>query len=185
MAAPQGWEQRTTHFGFDLVRLIVLERLGPDGAADVIDEDIDATEALDGRRHDAAAFGVLLKVGGQGQDLGDATQLLLQFEDQFRTVDQHQACAFGGHAFGDPTADALCGTGDQGDFFVEALSAHIYLIQIRGPDAAPCRSGLARDGGVTDASRCSNRGQARSYRLAHTTITQRWPRISRSRNSSA
>src|SRR5690606_18810158 len=40
VAAPQRGKQRAAHFSLDFVLLVMLERLGPDGAADVVDQDI-------------------------------------------------------------------------------------------------------------------------------------------------
>ncbi|MNZ71921.1 hypothetical protein D3C78_902880 [compost metagenome] len=126
MATPQGREQRTTHLGLDLRCLVVLERFGPDGAADVVDQHIEAPEALDGGLHHPAAFVVLLKVGGQGQHLSGRGQLLLHFEHQLGTIHQDQLRPFGCHALGHPLPDALGSAGDQRDFFVK--SVHVYLI---------------------------------------------------------
>ena len=101
----------------------MLERLGPDGPADVVDQDVQATKTFNGGLHHALAFAVLLKIGGQREAV--LAQLLLQFEHQFGAVDQDQPRTFGRHAFGDPPADALGGAGNEGDFFVE--SVHVYL----------------------------------------------------------
>ncbi|MNP86693.1 hypothetical protein D3C76_1870810 [compost metagenome] len=60
----------------------MLERLGPDRTADIVDQHIEAPEMLDGGLHHAAAFFVLLEVGGQGQDLSGRRQLLLHLEHQ-------------------------------------------------------------------------------------------------------
>ncbi|MNP13119.1 hypothetical protein D3C76_1053870 [compost metagenome] len=99
----------------------MLEWLGPDGPADVIDQHIESTETLDGALHDPVAFLVLLKVGGQGQDLAVLRQLLLNLEHQLGAIDQDQLRAFSGHAFGHAPTDALGGAGDQRDFFVESV----------------------------------------------------------------
>jgi hypothetical protein len=48
-AAPQGWEERAAYFGLDLVLGVELEGLGPDGAANVVDQDVDAAKAGSGR----------------------------------------------------------------------------------------------------------------------------------------
>ena len=99
----------------------MLEGFGPDGAADVVDQHVEAAETLDGGGHDAFAFGVLLKVGGQGQHRVLGGQFGLEFEHQFGAVHQDQAGALLGQALGDTPADALGGAGDQGDFVWEAV----------------------------------------------------------------
>ncbi|MNH10600.1 hypothetical protein D3C79_700830 [compost metagenome] len=78
MTAPQGGKQRAAYFGFDLCRFVVLERLGPDGPTDVIDQYVEATETLYRKRYYSTAFAVLLKVGGQAQHT-----VTLQFMHQF------------------------------------------------------------------------------------------------------
>ncbi|MCY1297774.1 hypothetical protein D9M70_472260 [compost metagenome] len=121
MAAPEGGEQRAAHFGLDLVLLVVLEGLGPDGPAHVVDQDVQAAEALHGGGGHPVAFGVLLEVGGQGQHLGALPQLVLQFEDQLGAVHHHQARALLRQPLGDPAADALRRAGDQRDLVLESV----------------------------------------------------------------
>lgn len=56
----------------------MLEWLSPNGAANVVDQNIQTTEALERRRHHPLALGELLKVGGQGQHLSDSDQFVGQ-----------------------------------------------------------------------------------------------------------
>ncbi|MCY1366365.1 hypothetical protein D9M69_532580 [compost metagenome] len=106
--------------------LVVLERLGPDGPADVVDEDVQAAEALHGRRHDALAIGVLLEVGGQRQHLTALPLGVQQFVDQLGAIHRRHLRAFFEQSLDDAATDALGGAGDQGDFVVESL-AHVSL----------------------------------------------------------
>ncbi|MNL62283.1 hypothetical protein D3C87_1862920 [compost metagenome] len=103
----------------------MFERLGPDRAADVVDQHVQAPEALDGGLHHPAAFFVLLKIGRQGQHLAARRQCRLHFEHQLGAIHQDQLRALGCHALGHPAPDALGGTGNQRDFFVK--SVHVYL----------------------------------------------------------
>ncbi|MOA08499.1 hypothetical protein D3C78_1282710 [compost metagenome] len=105
----------------------MFERLGPDRPADVIDQHIEASEALDRGLHHPTALLVLLKVGGQGQYLGGWRQLLLDFEHQVGAIHQDQLRPFGGHTLGHPPPDTLGCAGDQRDFFVK--SVHVYLMK--------------------------------------------------------
>jgi hypothetical protein len=54
MAAPQGGEQRAAHFGLDLLHFVVLEEACPDGAANVVDQDVEAAEGSTARAMTAA-----------------------------------------------------------------------------------------------------------------------------------
>ncbi|MNP70684.1 hypothetical protein D3C76_1669490 [compost metagenome] len=93
----------------------MFERLGPDRAADVVDQDVEAAEGFDRRGHDAGAVGVLFEVGGEGQHAFAG-----QFVDQFGAVYCHHLRAFGLEPPAHATADALGGAGDQGDFLMES-----------------------------------------------------------------
>ncbi len=120
MAAPQGREQRATHLGLDLVLQVMLEGLGPDGSADVVDEDVETAETLFRGIHNPMAIGELLEVGGQGQDVSALPQLIGQFMDQFGTVHGHQPAAFLGESLGDTATDALGRAGDHRDLVVKS-----------------------------------------------------------------
>lgn len=100
----------------------MLEGLGPDGAANVVDQNVDTSETHLGGSHDAGAFGVLLKVGGK-----DQRPLMLQFMHEFRAVDRHQPGALFQQALGDTPADALGGTGHQRNLGVETWSHGGFL----------------------------------------------------------
>ncbi|MNP01654.1 hypothetical protein D3C76_934780 [compost metagenome] len=144
MAAPQGGEQRTAHFRLDLLDFVVLERLGPDGAADVVDEDVETAECVDRGGHHAGAIAVLFEVGDQREHA-----LPGQFVNQFGTVYRHHVCAFGLELPAHATADALGGAGDEGDFALESW-VHVLFSDIRewGRFAAPRRLRLLLRGAV-------------------------------------
>ncbi|MCY1214528.1 hypothetical protein D9M72_263430 [compost metagenome] len=121
MAAPEGGEQRTAHFGLDLVFLVVLVGLGPDSPAHVVDEDVQPAEALHRGGGDAMAFGEPLEVGGQGQHPAVRAQLVLQLEDQLGTVHGNHPCTLLHQPLGHAAADALRRAGDQRDLVLESL----------------------------------------------------------------
>jgi len=98
----------------------MLERLGPDGAADVVDEDVQPAKALDGGLHDLLAVGAFFHVGCQREHFGGRSeQFIAQLIDQIGAVDQHQAGAFGGQAQGHAAANALGRAGDHRDLVVK------------------------------------------------------------------
>ncbi|MCY1446011.1 hypothetical protein D9M71_625520 [compost metagenome] len=100
----------------------MFERLGPDGAADVVDQDVQPAETLDGLGDHALALGEAFQVGGQGQHVAVLARLVEQFVDQLGAVHRHQPCALFQQPLGDAAADALCGAGDEGDLVFESLS---------------------------------------------------------------
>jgi len=97
----------------------MLEGLGPDGAADVVDEDVDAAEALHGLGHHALGVGVALQVGGQRQQPIGSTREAAQFMDQLGAVHRGHPAALFQQPLDDAPADALCRAGDDGDLVVE------------------------------------------------------------------
>ncbi|HEY0916050.1 MAG TPA: hypothetical protein VGE22_14345 [Solimonas sp.] len=113
----RGGEQRAAHLGLDLRRFVVLEGLGPDGAADVVDQDVETAEALDRRAHHALAVAGLFQVGSQAQH----AFMLGQLEHQLGAVHRHHLRALLQQPLGDAAADALGGAGDHGDFVLETL----------------------------------------------------------------
>ncbi|MNE33675.1 hypothetical protein D3C80_1273600 [compost metagenome] len=116
VAAPQGGEQRAAHLGLDLLDFVVFEGLGPDGAAHVVDQDVQAAMGFHRTGHDPGAIGVLFQVGGEGEHA-----LASQFVDQLGTVYRDHVCAFGLEPPAHAPADALGGTGDQGDLALESV----------------------------------------------------------------
>ncbi|MNP41831.1 hypothetical protein D3C76_1355550 [compost metagenome] len=100
----------------------MFERLGPDGAADVVDQDVQPAETLDGLGDHALALGEAFQVGGEGQHIAGLAQLVEQFMDQLGAVHRDQLRALFHQPFGDTAADALGGAGDQGDLVFESLS---------------------------------------------------------------
>lgn len=120
VAAPQRGEQRATHLGLDLMFLVMLEGLGPDGSTDVVDEDVETAETLFRGIHHPMAIGELLEVGGQGQDFGALPQLIGQFMDQFGTVHGYQPAAFLDESLGDTATDALGRAGNHRDLVLKS-----------------------------------------------------------------
>ena len=108
MAAPQGGKQRATHFRFDFFDPIVLERFGPDRAADVVDQDVEAAKGGHGRGHNTGAVLVAFQVSRQGQHARP-----FQFVHQLGAVNRNHLCALAQQAFAHTAADALSGAGDQ------------------------------------------------------------------------
>ena len=62
MAAPERWHQRAADLRFDLLRLEAIVRSHSDCAADVVNENVDASEALDRFGHSPCGPLVRLKV---------------------------------------------------------------------------------------------------------------------------
>jgi hypothetical protein len=97
-AAPQGGEQRAADLRFDLGFLVVLEGLGPDGAADVVDQHIDAAKAGQSLGGHGLGAGEGLQVGLEGVGGAscrhDAGNDLLH---QRRAVHRQHPAALGGH----------------------------------------------------------------------------------------
>jgi hypothetical protein len=151
----------------------VLERLGPDGAADVVDQDVEAAEGFHRTGHDPGAIGVLFQVGGEGEHA-----LASQFVDQLGTVYRHHLRAFSLQPPAHAPADALSGTGDQGDLALESV-VHMQISSSREtlwqqlscskPERLRdhCGSGLAREHGRSPCHppRSLLRGLARSHRV--------------------
>ncbi len=100
--------------------LVMLEGLGPDGSANVVDEDVETAETLFRGIHHPMAVGELLKIGGQGQYLGALPQLIGQFMDQFGTVHGHQPATFLDESLGDTATDALGRAGDHRDLVLKS-----------------------------------------------------------------
>ncbi len=117
MAAPQRREQRAAHFGLDFSLGVMLERLGPNGPADVIDQHVDAPETGRGGGHHPRALAVLFQVGGQQQ-----RSLMLQFMHKLGAIHRDQPGALLQQALGDTPADPLGSAGDQRDLVVKPLS---------------------------------------------------------------
>ena len=132
VTAPQGGEQRAAHFGLDLVFLVMLKRLGPDGAAHVVDEDVQPAKALHRSGHDALAIGTFFHVGRECQHVGRrGSQFIAQLEHQIRAVDQHQAGALGGQAQGHAAANTLGRPGDHRNLLVKTWIHDDYLKKAR------------------------------------------------------
>ena len=120
-AAPQGGEQRAAHFGLDLGFFVELEGLGPDGAADVVDQHVDTLELAQGLGNHGLGAGEGFEVGLEGCSLAlGGLDLLDDFIDQVGTVDGQHLAAFGRNLHRDAPADALGGAGHDDDFFLEA-----------------------------------------------------------------
>ncbi|MNJ75079.1 hypothetical protein D3C77_721170 [compost metagenome] len=94
----------------------MLERFGPDGAANVVDQHIKAAEMLHRRSHYPAALAVLFKIGGQTQHA-----LALQFMHQLRAIHGHQRRAFCKQTLAQTTADPLRRAGNQRDLVGESV----------------------------------------------------------------
>lgn len=92
----------------------MLERLGPNGPADVVDENVEAPEPCIGGGHHPRAFGVLFEVGGEQQ-----RALMLQLMHEFRAIHRHQPGALLQQPLGNTAANALGRAGDQRDFVSE------------------------------------------------------------------
>src|SRR5690606_32291423 len=119
---PQRGKQRAAHFGFDLVFQVMLERLGPDSAADVVDQNVDTSETLLRHSHHPMTVGKPLKIGGQGEYLtAPRPQLIGQLVDHLGTVHCYQPSTLSDDTLGDATANPLCRTADNGDFVFKTL----------------------------------------------------------------
>ena len=101
----------------------VLDGLGGDDGLAVVDDDVDGAVGLDGLRNDLEDALAVGGVAGHGKalaaeltDLGDGGLNGLQ-----ATAGGDDLDAALGQAQGDALADALTGTGDDGDLLVELL----------------------------------------------------------------
>ena len=119
VAAPQRGEQRAAHLGLDLVLAVVLKRLGPDGAADVVDQHVQAAKAQHGLGHHALALGVALQVGREREHTFGGAGQLAQFVHQLRAVHSHHAGALFQQPFDDAPAYALRRSGDDRHLVLE------------------------------------------------------------------
>ena len=91
----------------------MLERLGPDGAAHVVDQDVDAAILLMGLGHHHFRTFPSFQVGLHGQGFRAlVAQLGCNALHVVRDVHQYQAGTFGGGQFGHSPANALGSTGD-------------------------------------------------------------------------
>ena len=110
--------------GFEHVIVLgVLDRLGGDDGLAVVDDDVDGAVGLDGLRNDLEDALAVGGVAGHGKalaaeltDLGDGGLDGLQ-----ATAGGDDLDAAFGQAQGNALADALTGTGDDGDLLVELL----------------------------------------------------------------
>ncbi|MNN45197.1 hypothetical protein D3C81_1595190 [compost metagenome] len=99
----------------------MFEGLGPNGPANIVDEDVEAAEGLDRSGHDPGTIAVLLQVGGEGQHA-----LPGQFVDQLGAVHRHHLRAFGLEPPAHAPANTLGSAGDQGDFALKSC-VHQYF----------------------------------------------------------
>ncbi len=107
----------------------MLERFGPDGAADVVDEDIEAAEAFERLIDHTLAVGKALQVRGQGEDFSVLAEGVPQFVDDLGAVHRDDLRALFHQSFGDATADALGGAGDEGDLVVESFHGDLMALE--------------------------------------------------------
>ena len=122
MAAVERREQRAADLLIDLVRLEVGEGPHPNGAADIVDQDVDAAEAGQCGLHRAGCPIVGLQVAAVGEGLGAG--LGRDFADEVRPIDQQNPPTLGGDAQGEAPADALGGSGHDHDLAGEAFREH-------------------------------------------------------------
>jgi hypothetical protein len=96
-AAPERRKQRAPDLSLDLRLGIFVIGHGPDGAADIVDQEIDPAEALLRRAHCGNRAGIGLEVGGDGQG-GSTLRLDLDANlvDGRGSINQGDGTAFGG-----------------------------------------------------------------------------------------
>ena len=115
-AAPQRRKQRAPDLRLDLLLLVLLVGLGPDRAADVVDENVDALELRQRLGHHACAPAKVSRSASKrcrsaaGRVISATTS-----SHQLRAVDRQHRAAFGRNGDRHTTADALRGTGDDDD----------------------------------------------------------------------
>jgi hypothetical protein len=116
LAAQEGpGEIRRQHLRESLERLVL--RRDHAGDARVVDQHVDASEALEHACHQAVDLGLAGDVGGVGDGLGAAgAQARGQLVDAVAAArHQHDACAGAGQALGQRRADARRSAGHHGD----------------------------------------------------------------------
>jgi hypothetical protein len=105
-------------------RARTLERLGPDGAADVVDQYIDGAKRVQRGGHHLFGAGPGLQVDVDGDGLRPRRAYLGQhLLDQLRSVCQHQPGALPGERQRGAAPDALPGAGDDHRLPVETCGA--------------------------------------------------------------
>ena len=139
----EGTPEVDVDHGVDHVDGHVVERLIAKDAG-VVDEDVDPPERVECRLHDRLstfggghAFDVGHRLAAEGDDLVD--DLLRGAGGTTRPVDQaaevvdHEASTSSGEFERMAAAEAVAGTGDDGDFVVEAEVAHCAIPCMHGP----------------------------------------------------
>ena len=115
-AAPHRREQRAPDLGLDLRLGVLRVRLGPDRAADVVDQDVDPAEPVAGRGHGRRRAEVALQVGDERDGLRAlGGELVRHLVHEVGAVDQGDRGPLPGRPGGHGLAEALRRAGDHDD----------------------------------------------------------------------
>jgi hypothetical protein len=117
--APERREERAADLCLDLRFLILRERLGPNRAADVINQDVDAAEARSCPLHRCGRAAKTFQVCDGGERLG--SRLLPHLLDEVGPIHEGDASPFPCQPQRDITADALCRASHHGSLASEAV----------------------------------------------------------------
>ena len=102
----------------------MLEGLGPDRAADVVDQHVDPLEPGEGLGHHGLGACVGFEVGLEGgRDTAGSGDFGNDVIDQIGAVDGQYRAAFGRHVQRNAAADALGCAGDDDDLVLETIGA--------------------------------------------------------------
>jgi hypothetical protein len=157
--APERREERAADLCLDLRFLILRERLGPNRAADVINQDVDAAEARSCPLHRCGRAAKTFQVCDGGERLG--SRLLPHLLDEVGPIHEGDASPFPCQPQRDITADALCRASHHGSLASEAvrIGRHRGLTPLAGgslkKDSVPAIVASSRAsllGGATDAA---------------------------------
>src|SRR5262245_34168640 len=113
MAAPERRHQRAADLRFDLLRLEAIVGSHPDRAADVVNENVEASEAPDRFGHSPRGALVRLKIACEAAPPGAGLRCDVTYE--VRPIDEQDIAPFGCGPQRDRASNTLSGTShDQG-----------------------------------------------------------------------
>ena len=117
-----------------LLRRVVLVGFGPDGPTDVVDQDVDASEALQCGIY--CILGTFERLEVRGHRMG-TLQRCRDVVNQFSSIHKRDGTTFCGNSFGNAAPDPLSRSGDDHDPVVEPAGE-----ESRAHDATLCRASV-------------------------------------------
>jgi hypothetical protein len=98
------------------------EWLGPNRTADIVDQDVDASEVLVRLVHDPGTLGIFFEISEDCKALCPRLRnLIVRLVDQFGAIHEYGRTALLSEVHRDHAADALCRTGDDCDLSRKAI----------------------------------------------------------------